>query len=227
MRTLLLAIAAVVATPAAAAIDGTVTTTVNSTPSFATFNYGAGNNYVPGNAVVTTATANGVTTGQQAVRFHTSGDSALSSSDNGTYGFALGTSNISFDFSLFGTPSATINLLNVLTGQSASFSTLALPDNALSGGSLSNSEQLRFGFLNGAFLPFGNLGFNPNVNNTYQLTLTGANGLQTTAFAQVGTGAVAAVPEPATWALMLLGFGGMGIAMRRQRSGRATLAQMA
>ena len=34
-----------------------------------------------------------------------------------------------------------------------------------------------------------------------------------------------AVPEPATWALMLLGFGGIGMAMRRRRS--PALAQVA
>jgi hypothetical protein len=35
----------------------------------------------------------------------------------------------------------------------------------------------------------------------------------------------AAVPEPATWALMLIGFGGIGMAMRRRR--RPVLAQVA
>ena len=35
----------------------------------------------------------------------------------------------------------------------------------------------------------------------------------------------AAVPEPATWALMLLGFGGMGMVLRRRR--RPVLAQIA
>jgi hypothetical protein len=34
-----------------------------------------------------------------------------------------------------------------------------------------------------------------------------------------------AVPEPATWALMLLGFGGIGLAMRRKR--KPALAQLA
>ena len=29
----------------------------------------------------------------------------------------------------------------------------------------------------------------------------------------------AAVPEPATWALMLLGFGALGVSMRRRRQG--------
>jgi len=38
-------------------------------------------------------------------------------------------------------------------------------------------------------------------------------------------GQVQAVPEPATWALMLIGFGGMGFAMRRRR--KPVLAQVA
>jgi PEP-CTERM motif len=37
---------------------------------------------------------------------------------------------------------------------------------------------------------------------------------------------VASVPEPGTWALMLLGFAGLGVALRRGRRGRA-LAQIA
>ncbi|HVF83510.1 MAG TPA: PEPxxWA-CTERM sorting domain-containing protein, partial [Sphingomicrobium sp.] len=49
-------------------------------------------------------------------------------------------------------------------------------------------------------------------------------------FEQLRLGGVqaAAVPEPSTWALMLLGFGGMGLAMRRnRRRSVAQLAQMA
>jgi hypothetical protein len=36
-----------------------------------------------------------------------------------------------------------------------------------------------------------------------------------------------AVPEPATWAMMLLGFGGIGMALRRRRRGSARLEQIA
>lgn len=42
----------------------------------------------------------------------------------------------------------------------------------------------------------------------------------------IETPAAAALPEPATWAMMLLGFGGIGFAVRRKRS-TETLAQVA
>ena len=35
------------------------------------------------------------------------------------------------------------------------------------------------------------------------------------------------VPEPATWAMMLVGFGGIGVAMRRRRKGHGKLLQVA
>jgi hypothetical protein len=39
--------------------------------------------------------------------------------------------------------------------------------------------------------------------------------------------ATAPVPEPATWAMMLLGFGGIGMAMRRRRKASGLLLQIA
>lgn len=42
---------------------------------------------------------------------------------------------------------------------------------------------------------------------------------------QIVSGQIRAVPEPATWGLMLLGFGGIGMAMRRRRT--PVLAQVA
>jgi hypothetical protein len=35
------------------------------------------------------------------------------------------------------------------------------------------------------------------------------------------------VPEPGTWAMMLLGFGGIGMAMRRRRRSSIVLPQLA
>jgi PEP-CTERM motif len=47
---------------------------------------------------------------------------------------------------------------------------------------------------------------NPVQGGAYTLTITGANGQ------------VAAVPEPATWGMMLLGFGLAGFGLRRQKA---------
>ena len=41
------------------------------------------------------------------------------------------------------------------------------------------------------------------------------------------TGTVPSVPEPATWGLMLLGFAGVGFAMRRSRKSKPALMQLA
>jgi hypothetical protein len=38
---------------------------------------------------------------------------------------------------------------------------------------------------------------------------------------------LAAVPEPATWAMMLLGFGAIGLSMRKRRGSRVSFAQLA
>lgn len=60
-------------------------------------------------------------------------------------------------------------------------------------------------------------------------TLDSALGFGTFSQLRLGglvAGQTGAVPEPATWAMMLLGFGGMGVALRRRRKA-ATLAQFA
>jgi hypothetical protein len=53
------------------------------------------------------------------------------------------------------------------------------------------------------------------------VTLTNATQIDGTTIAAGSTGTLAvtaAVPEPATWAMMLVGFGAMGVSMRRRRS---------
>lgn len=64
-----------------------------------------------------------------------------------------------------------------------------------------------------------------NSGTTYRFTYTG--GFPTGGGTTSGNASfyVAAVPEPATWGLMLIGFGGIGLAMRRRR--RPALAQVA
>jgi hypothetical protein len=45
-------------------------------------------------------------------------------------------------------------------------------------------------------------------------------GVLTATVSAITSGATGGVPEPATWAMMLVGFGGLGAVLRRQRSGR-------
>jgi PEP-CTERM motif len=58
---------------------------------------------------------------------------------------------------------------------------------------------------------------------SYSSLLFGSAQAATLRVSLVPTGG--AVPEPATWAMMLVGFGAMGTAIRRRRSTVATLAQ--
>jgi len=89
-----------------------------------------------------------------------------------------------------------------------------------------------FGIFQGGSAPGG------SFNNTYQLfydtnpITTGSINLSTyfvnsgwshIDFFDTGT----RVPEPATWAMMLLGFGGIGMALRRSRRRRGELLQLA
>ena len=195
------------ATPAAAQI-----TTFNTAPTGG-FQYGTGNNYSPANATVQTNVNN-----ELAVRFHQTGQVAPASVA-GTYNFALGTTPISFDFSIgnvvantaFDASNASIFLTSLLTGQTVSYNPFFIGNDnfTTASGDVQNSARLNFGFLFGS-------NFNANVNNTYRIDLA-AGGNTVTSFAQIGAGAVAAVPEPGTWAMMLIGFGGMGVALRRRR----------
>lgn len=208
----MLALAATAAvTVAAPAVAQTVTYNANpNTP----FTYGSGNDYTPANAAVLT---NGNL--ELASRFHINGAVANPSTGAGVYSFALGTTNINFDYSAVNfapLSGVTILLTNMLTGDTATFNNLLIPDANGAGRGYQGSQQLGFGYLNGNFpAVFGDLNFDANVNNTYRFDLT-AGGNTLTTFAQLGSG-VAAVPEPATWAMMIVGFGVAGAAMRRRR----------
>jgi len=78
-----------------------------------------------------------------------------------------------------------------------------------------------------------------DCNNTYQLFydaggITSGSITMSTYFNNPGIshvdlfdGGAGGVPEPATWAMMLLGFGGIGFAMRRGRKQNGRLLQIA
>ena len=209
MKTIILGLVATFALAVPAAVGAQVTT-FNSEPTGG-FQYGTGNNYTPANATVLTNGNN-----ELAVRFHEF-QVAAPASANGLYTFALGTV-LSYDFSIGGvsigggnTSGANILLTNLMTNQSVNYNPLFIGNDntTTANGDIQNSARLTFGFLSG-------VGFNANTNNTYRIDLT-AGGNTVTSFAQIGTGAVAAVPEPATWGMMLLGFGAMGVSLRRRR----------
>jgi hypothetical protein len=119
-----------------------------------------------------------------------------------------------YDFSI--NPGDLTNFTAKLTitgdGQSSSLNPLAFGDNATNSlGAKQNSENMGFGL-------FGGFNFNPNVDTTYtfDLTLTNAAGqVVSTDEIQVS------VPEPSTWAMMIIGFFGLGLmAYRRKETPR-------
>jgi hypothetical protein len=133
-------------------------------------------------------------------------------------GFASGGALWNFEFSVNpGSLSNTYSLLTI-TGPSGAlaFDPTAIGDNTPNGGSFDqNSENL-------AFFPGAPLNFNPNVSGiyTFDLTLFNSNN------EQVGNVSIQvnAVPEPSTWAMMILGFAGVGFMAYRRKSQPAVLA---
>ena len=57
--------------------------------------------------------------------------------------------------------------------------------------------------------------------SSYRINTTGPF---TSSFVTATSAAVAGVPEPATWALMIMGFGGVGAALRRRHKVRTTVS---
>jgi hypothetical protein len=131
---------------------------------------------------------------------------------NPNFGGVGGTSNVS----LTGV-TASILVTNLGNGRVGTFdpsSTSPLLGNATNPGApggYQNSEKISFGFLNQLY--------NPNLNDTFDIVMTltnvpGSDGpINDEIFVQVGSG----VPEPSTWAMMILGFAGIGFMACRRK----------
>ncbi len=83
--------------------------------------------------------------------------------------------------------------------------------------------QLGFTVSSTSALTLASLGFNQVGTNSIYFTsdLVQAQGLTGNVGATLR--AVPSVPEPSTWAMMLFGFGAMGVSLRRRRRGQALL----
>jgi hypothetical protein len=117
-----------------------------------------------------------------------------------------------FEFSVNpGTLQGTHSLLTITgPGGTFAFEPKLIPDNAPSGGTFyQNSENLAFAFLG------SQLNFNPNASGTYifDLKLLDANDqVLGDVWIQVN-----AIPEPSTWAMLILGFAGIGLMAYRRK----------
>lgn len=212
-RTILAALAALFFGIGVAHAD---TVTYNSTPTAGWF-YGTGNDYTPANTVVLT-----MDNGNQAfVRWHNTFVPADASVGD-VYSFALGPQQLSFDWGFTDTAKTFVSALITLTnmgvgGGSFSYNPLASGnDNAVLGATTENSARANW---SAAFT-----GFDPTQNGLMKVTLAltdESGGTESvSALAKLGAG-VAGVPEPATWAMMIFGFGLVGATLRRRHSATA------
>lgn len=71
-----------------------------------------------------------------------------------------------------------------------------------------NPDGLENGLISGILIQPG----------TYQVRVSGTSGSSASYSGTLSFAAAGAVPEPATWALLILGFGMIGFGMRRQRA---------
>jgi len=126
----------------------------------------------------------------------------------------------------------TVSVLDLTTGKAISFQPLVLladnaglqPNGTTTNGGSGGAPLTDIGFQNSENLGFNldstnnaAFAFNPDALNTYQITLT-VDG-------ESVTETINAVPEPSTWAMMILGFCGLGVvAYRRRKQAPAFMA---
>jgi hypothetical protein len=208
-RTIMMGLAAV--STLAFASAATAAPVYNSTPAGGWY-YGSGNDYAPANTAVLSDGAD-----QLYLRMHERSVAAPASDNHGIYSFALGSDPVNFDWGItsdggFDGVSALLTITNLGTGSHWSYDPFFNGnDNESQGDAVQNSFQLNW----------SGVGFDTNVNDTYRVSLTvsglGGDPQSLSVYAKMGDGD-GAVPEPASWAMMLGGFGLVGGAMRRRKA---------
>ncbi|GEM_PF-979365 len=216
-----LSAAAVMAAPAQAAVI-----VYNSTPTVG-WHFGNGNDSTNNAAVLTNDSGY-----QIYLRAHERLVTPPASDDSGVYSFALGTSPLNFDWGVsanftatgFGDlnffnykgVSALVTVTNLDTSVVRTVNPFVFLDNDYKSGSAQNSIQLNWADL-----------FDPNENGLYEINLSVSggvfgNGESLSIFAKLGDGlnpgGTGAVPEPASWAMLIAGFALVGASMRRRRT---------
>lgn len=207
MRAVLLALAS-----AAAIVAATPATAATTVPSFSE----GGAPLLPGETVIATFNSgdNGGATGTYSILTGDSGagaepatgdqgDSYLSVLGGGVANFTFGpVSYLALDYGSADTYNSF--LLTLLDGTTELFTGQDIINSGIANGDQSAPRTN------------GRLAFTNALNPIVGLQLTSAqNSLEID-----NVSVIAAVPEPGTWALMLLGFGAVGFSMRRKREAR-------
>jgi hypothetical protein len=151
--------------------------------------------------------------------------------------FVPGTSNFTVSPGVGGTFTADIGNSGIAAGTFQDLFQFTLPTSGLGSGSISTSTSVLLSTtdtdftsvlingtaatlttLNGGITQFASATSVPiTAGQLNTLTVNGLSRGNGSYGGQISFTPNSAVPEPGTWAMMLLGFGGMGMAMRRRR----------
>ena len=140
---------------------------------------------------------------------------------SGTFNPIVGTGNTATDFAFTVGANAPATIRVGLLFDNLDITTFNPTSVQFSGGGTSTSFDLSGASFNNGLADwvFFDVG-GATAGQTFSIVTTAGEGTTAT-LGGVSFDAIAAVPEPATWAMMLIGFGGLGCVLRRRAKGDA------